>query len=163
MLATLRCSSYVPSICFNHTVSEKKYYPVHKAPNIKKSVRIINCVAGSSATERGANLLTRDLEPQVGCRAGSVASRREGFEHRGGSGDTCGSGWPPQAGKYPALAQPETLRRKETIFSLLFFFQSFFLTVKGLIPPFHCWDAVVCCKYLAGLDYEYVFLKICVC
>lgn len=97
MLATLRCFSYVPSICFNHTVTEKKYYPVHKAPKIKKSVRIINCVAGSSATERGANLLTRDLEPQVGCRAGSVASPREGFEHRGGSGDTCGSGWPALA------------------------------------------------------------------
>lgn len=160
MLATLRCFSSAPSICFNRVVTEKKYYPVHKASKIKKSAQITNCVAGSSATERGANLLTKDLELQVGCRAGRVASPREGFEHRGaGSGDTCASGTRvglggrPQAGKYPALARPETLRRKETICSLLFFFQSCFLTEKGLIPPFHCWDAVVCCKYLVGLDY----------
>lgn len=122
-LATPRCFSSAPSICFNHMVTGKKNYPVHKASKIKKSVWVTKCVAGNSATEHRAPSLMRDLSCSLGFRA-AVWPPPGGFRAAEvvGLGDRCGAVWQGWAWKIP-----EMFCGKEIICSLLFFF--FFLNL----------------------------------
>lgn len=64
-LATPRCFSSAPSICFNHMVTGKKNYPVHKASKIKKSVWVTVC--GRQQCHRASGtLINEGFELQLG-------------------------------------------------------------------------------------------------
>lgn len=112
MLATLRCFSSAPSLGFNHMVTGKRIILSAKRRRLKKPGWMLNCVAGSRATEHRAGSLMRSPETQLGCRAGGSASPPRGVpSSTGGGAGWWVLGW--------AKHGTEVLHGKPPVFSLL--------------------------------------------